>query len=232
MTGPGDCRRAAVSPLVPGPGPLLARHGLPPDEIEARSLALVEQLTGPALPADPAARRVAVMMLYAAGDPGMAGSVRIHPEAVEAGLRALRIGCTVAADVRMVAAAIESERLARTGVRVVCAIDQPRAAALAREHRITRVAAGMQLLASQLDGAVVAIGNAPTALLALLDAVDAGQARPALIIGTPVGLVAASEAKEELVRRTVPYVTVLGTRGGSAIAVAALNALLRMIGDP
>jgi precorrin-8X/cobalt-precorrin-8 methylmutase len=75
---------------------------------------------------------------------------------------------------------------------------------------------------------VVVVGNAPTALLALLDAVDEGRASPALVVGTPVGLVAAAEAKEELVQRAVPFITVLGTRGGSAIAAAALNALLRM----
>lgn len=220
---------ALASPAGPRPDSLLGRYGLPPSEIEARSLALVEQLAAPALPADRPARRVAVMMLYAAGDPALAASIRIQAGAVEAGLRALRSGCSLVADVRMVAAAIERERLARTGVRVVCAIDHPLAAELARRDGITRAAAAMQLLGPALDGAVVVVGNAPTALLALLDAIDAGQARPALIIGTPVGLVAASESKDELTRRSVPYITVLGTRGGSAMAVAALNALLRML---
>jgi precorrin-8X/cobalt-precorrin-8 methylmutase len=86
----------------------------------------------------------------------------------------------------------------------------------------------MLALADKLDGALVVVGNAPTALLALLDLVDAGRCRPALVIGTPVGLVAASEAKAELIQRDVPYLTVLGPRGGSAIAAAALNGLLRL----
>ena len=207
---------------------LLVRYGLPPAEIEARSLALMERLAGRDLPAEPGARRVAVMMLYAAGDPDLAGSIRVHPGAVEAGLAALRAGRLIVTDVRMVAAAVESERLARLGPAVRCAIDHPDAAQRARARGITRAAAAIELLESELDGALVAIGNAPTALLALLDAVDAGRVRPALIVGTPVGLIAAAESKEELIGREVPYVTVRGTRGGSAIAAAAVNALVRL----
>jgi precorrin-8X/cobalt-precorrin-8 methylmutase len=185
-------------------------------------------LAGAALPTDPDARRVAVMMLYATGDPDLAGSIRVHPGAVAAGLAALRGGRPIVTDVRMVAAAVESERLGRLGVTVRCAIDHPGAAARATARGITRAAAAMELLVPELEGALVAIGNAPTALLALLDAVDAGRAHPALIVGTPVGLVAAAESKEELMARTVPYVTVLGTRGGSAIAAAAVNAIVRI----
>ena len=205
---------------------LLARFGLPPAEIEARSLALVEERAGPLLPTEPLARRIAVMMLYATGDFALADRIRIGPSAPAAGLAALRRGCRIVTDVRMVAAAIEGGA-ARLGCAVVCAIDQPGAEASAAARGLTRTAAGMDLLADRLDDAVAVIGNAPTALLALLDAIDDGRTRPALIVGTPVGLVAAAESKEELTRRSVPYITVLGTRGGSAIAAAALNALLR-----
>jgi precorrin-8X/cobalt-precorrin-8 methylmutase len=206
---------------------LLQRYGLPPGEIEARSLAQVEQIAGAALPADPLARKVAVMMLYATGDPHLAAEIRVHPAAVEAGLEALRAGRPIVTDVRMVAAAVESAS-ARLGAEVFCAIDHPDAARVAAERGITRSAAGMELMAGRLDGAVAVIGNAPTALLVLLDLIDAGRASPALVVGTPVGLIAASESKQELVERSIPYVTVLGTRGGSAIAAAALNALLRL----
>ena len=207
---------------------LLARYGLPPAEIEAHSLALVQKLAGAALPSDPAARHAATMMLYATGDPDLAGAIRFHPAAIDSALAPLRAGCRVVVDVRMVAAAVERERLTRLGCELICAIEQPGVALAAGEHGTTQSAAAMQLLAHRLDGAVVVIGNAPTALLALLDAMDDGRARPALIIGTPVGLVAASEAKDELTRRSTPYITVLGTRGGSAIAAAALNALLKL----
>jgi precorrin-8X/cobalt-precorrin-8 methylmutase len=87
---------------------------------------------------------------------------------------------------------------------------------------------GIRLLKDHLGGALVAIGNAPTALLELLDLIDAGCAAPAAIVGMPVGLVAAAESKDELVRRATPYATVLGTRGGSPLAAAALNALLQL----
>jgi precorrin-8X/cobalt-precorrin-8 methylmutase len=216
--------------LAPRADGLLARLGLPPAEIEARSLALVERLADAALPPDGRARRVATMMLYACGDPDLASQIRIHPQAVEAGVEAIRAGHTVLADVRMVAAAIERGRLERYGCELICGLEQPAAEALAREWRTTRSAAGTLLLADRLDGAIAVIGNAPTALLALLDLVDEGRCRPALIIGTPVGLVAASESKEQLVRRQIPYVTVLGTRGGSALAAAAFNAVSRLVG--
>jgi precorrin-8X/cobalt-precorrin-8 methylmutase len=221
-------RPAGGAKLAPRVGGLLARLGLPPAEIEARSLAIVERRAAAALPPDERARRVATMMLYASGDPDLATQIRIHPRAVEAGLEAIRAGRSVIADVRMVAAAIERGRLERWGCQVTCGLEQPAAEALAREWRTTRSAAGTLLLADRLDGAIAVIGNAPTALLALLDLVDEGGCRPALIIGTPVGMVGASESKEQLVRRQIPYVTVLGTRGGSALGAAAFNAISRM----
>jgi precorrin-8X/cobalt-precorrin-8 methylmutase len=206
---------------------LLARYGLPPSEVEALSLRLVAEQAGAALPSDPAARRVAVAMLYATGDPALADRIVIHPVAVEAGVAALKAGCKIVTDVRMVAAAVEADS-ARLGAQVICAIDERGAEELARDRGLSRSAAGIDLLAERMVGAVVAVGSAPTALLALLDAVDVGRARPALIIGTPVGLVAASQAKDELARRPTPYITVLGTRGGSAMAAAALNVLLEL----
>jgi precorrin-8X/cobalt-precorrin-8 methylmutase len=206
---------------------LLARYGLPPAEIERRSLALVEAQAGAALPADPVARKVAVMMLYATGEPALAPQIRVGGGAVEAGLAALAAGRPICTDVRMVAAAIEPTST-RLGIEVRCWIDDPATVRYARERNMTRAAAAVQLHIGELHDAVVVIGNAPTALLALLDEVDAGRVQPALIVGVPVGLVAAAESKDELLKRAVPYVTVLGTRGGSAIAAAAINAILRL----
>ncbi|HEY0582289.1 MAG TPA: precorrin-8X methylmutase, partial [Chloroflexota bacterium] len=101
-------------------------------------------------------------------------------------------------------------------------------AAAAHTAGITRSAMGIRLLAARLGGAVVAIGNAPTALLELLDLIDSGYPAPAAIIGMPVGLVAAAESKDELAQRSTPYATVRGTRGGSPLAAAAVNALLEL----
>ena len=204
---------------------LLDRYGLPPAEIERLSLRRLEEVAGDALPEDPGARRLALRVLYAAGDPQLASALRIHPCAVSAGLQALRGGAPVVVDVGMVAAGL---RLARTGYPVIVAIEQPEAAELAAKAGITRAAAGTRLLLPRLGGCVVVIGNAPTALLALLDGIDAGAAPPGLIIGMPVGMVAAAESKAELLARGVPYLTLLGTRGGSPLAAAALNTLAEL----
>ena len=116
----------------------------------------------------------------------------------------------------------------RFGGPVFVAVSEPNVAVAARAAGITRSAMGMRLLKDHLAGALVTIGHAPTALLELLDLIDPGSPAPSAIVGMPVGLVAAAESKDELVRRTTPYVTVLGTRGGSPLAAAAVNALLQL----
>jgi precorrin-8X/cobalt-precorrin-8 methylmutase len=207
---------------------LLARFGLPPGEIERLSLARIERLAGPHLPADPGLRLVARRVLYAAGDPDLAQSVRLHPDLVAAGVAALRAGRPIVVDVSMVAAGLRGDTLRRFGCSVFVAVSEPNVAVAARAAGITRSAMGIRLLKDHLAGALVAIGNAPTALLELLDLIDAGSPAPAAIVGVPVGLVAAAESKDELMRRTTPYATVLGTRGGSPLAAAVVNALLQL----
>jgi precorrin-8X/cobalt-precorrin-8 methylmutase len=203
---------------------LIQQYGLPANEIERRSLAMVEA----AMPACSGwtsdAREVVKRMVYAGGDLGLAGLARIHPDAVSAGLQALRANASVVCDTRMVAAGLRP-----VGNPLHIAVDL--AAGLVPAHdplnmSTTRAAAGIGQLANELDGGIAVIGNAPTALLALLDLIDAGRCQPALIIGTPVGFVAAAESKIELMRRDLPYITVEGTRGGSPLAAAAFNALL------
>jgi precorrin-8X/cobalt-precorrin-8 methylmutase len=217
---------------VPGQS-LLARYGLPPAEIERLSLERVEQLAGPHLPTDAGLRQVARRALYAAGDPGLAESLRLHADLVTNGVRALRAGRPVIVDVSMVAAGLRGDALRRCGCRVFVAVSEPNVTSAACAAGITRSAMGIRLLREHLVGALVAIGNAPTALLELLDLIDAGQAGPAAIVGMPVGLVAAAESKDELIRRTTPYATVLGIRGGSPLAAAAVNVLLQLaIEDP
>ncbi len=209
-------------------GDLLARWGLPPDEIEARSLAYVEAALAERLPADPDARAVAVRMVYAAGDLTLAPGIHFHPCAVPAAVAALRARRPVVIDARMTAVAVEGGPLARLGCPLAVAVAAPGAAERARRDRTTRTAAGMALLAEQWAGGLVVVGTAPTALLALLDLVDAGASPPAAVVATPVGFVAAAEAKAELERRWLPCVLVRGTRGGAALAAAAVNALARL----
>ncbi len=217
---------------------LLERYRLPPGEIEGESFARIEGLlaeAGSALPADPAERQVILRLVHAAGDPALAGEVVLSRGAVAAGVAALRRGAGIFVDVRMAAAGIGSSLAEGLGCRVECLVDRPGAGELARRLGLTRAAAGVLAAGADLEGAVVAVGNAPTALLALLDLADGtspvpglGRVRPALVVGVPVGFVHAAEAKEELRRRHLPHLTVPGTRGGTPLAVAAVNALLRL----
>jgi precorrin-8X/cobalt-precorrin-8 methylmutase len=203
---------------------------LAPTEIERRSLAIIDGLVGAETRAQadwPVRRRI----IHATGDPAIADWLRVTSGAVAAGIEALRAGRPIVTDVRMVAVGINRRFADRLGCRVVCAIDDPAVADLAAAQRVTRGVATMRHLAALLPGAVVAIGNAPTALYALLDYLAAGKPPPSLVVGTPVGFVGAAESKAALVQHAegrVPYITVEGSRGGSAIAVAAVNALLRL----
>jgi precorrin-8X/cobalt-precorrin-8 methylmutase len=207
---------------------LVERYVLPPAEIEAASLRRVDEALGRLAGWGPEERQVVQRMVYAAGDLSLALLVHLHPEAIARGIAALRRGAPLVVDVRMVEAALDRRRLAELRCSLRCAIDVPTVASAAQAQNLPRAVVAMRSLAAELNGGIVVIGTAPTALLAVLDLVDAGEARPALIVGTPVGFTAAAEAKAELMRRSVPYVTVEGTRGGAALAAAATNAILRL----
>jgi precorrin-8X/cobalt-precorrin-8 methylmutase len=197
----------------------MQRYGLPPEEIERRSLALVEGAIPSCSGWTSDAREVVKRMVYAGGDLALAGLARIHPDAVDAGLQAIRANAPIVCDVRMVAAGL---RRCTNPLHVAVETAPPTAAG----ERTTRAARGMMALRQEVDGGIAVIGNAPTALLALLDLVDCGSCLPALIVATPVGFVAAAESKQELAKRDLPYITIEGTRGGSPLAAAAMNALL------
>lgn len=180
----------------------------------------------------PQEAKVCARIIHAAGDPDYAGLIRIHPQAVAAGCAALAGGCDVYTDVEMVRTGINKRRLAAYGGTVHCRIGEARVADMARRQGITRAMAAMRTYGAALDGAVVAVGNAPTALFALLDLMEQNGVKPALIVGVPVGFVGAREAKEALMAHAaVPYITVVGNKGGSPIAAAAVNALLYMLGE-
>jgi precorrin-8X/cobalt-precorrin-8 methylmutase len=212
-------------------GELLDRYGLPPAEIEARSLAYVEAQLGDRLPDDPSERAVAVRIVYAAGDLALVEALRFQSGAVAAAVGALRARRPVVVDVRMLGVAVETGPLARLGCRLHVGIAAPQAAERARIWGTTRAAAGMALLAAQWNDGLVAVGNAPTALLAVLDLLDAGCPPPAAIVGMPVGFVAAAEAKNALLGRGIPALSLAGTRGGAAVAAAAVNALGKLALD-
>ena len=169
---------------------------------------------------------VVVRMIHAAGLVGLEAHVRFTPGMAAAARTALRKGAPILCDARMVSEGITRARLPANN-QVVCTLDDPRVAALAQSMQTTRSAAALELWRPRLDGAVIAIGNAPTALFHLLNMLEDGDCpRPAAIIGCPVGFVGAAESKAALVAAPpAPALTVEGRLGGSAITVAAVNAL-------
>jgi precorrin-8X/cobalt-precorrin-8 methylmutase len=171
---------------------------------------------------------VAVRMIHACGQVEMAQHILFGGNLVAAGRGALAAGAPILCDAEMVARGITRARLP-TRNEVICTINDPRAAALATSQATTRSAAALDLWHDRLAGAVVAIGNAPTALFRLLDLIDAGAPKPAAILGIPVGFVGAAESKAALAAhpRGVPFLTVRGRSGGSAMTAAAVNALAR-----
>ena len=168
---------------------------------------------------------IVVRMIHASGMTDLPDLVRADPRLPHAVRQALVRKATVLVDSEMVQAGIIRRNLS-PGVETVCTLNTPAAREIGLSRRTTRSAAAVSLWAPQLSGSVVVIGNAPTALFALLELIDGGAKPPAAIIAMPVGFVGAVEAKEELAGnpRGIPYVTLLGRRGGSAMASAAFNA--------
>ena len=213
---------------------LVEKYALLPDEIDRQSLVMVaESLEGDESAAglSPAERYVLHRIVRAEGDPAIAGVVRFANGAVDVALHSLGKVRRVVTDVRMVQVGISRAALSRRGVETECLIDAPAVAERAARELTTRSVAAVRELAPQMDGAIIAIGNAPTALLALLDLIDSGRVSPAMVIGMPVGFVACPESKAELAARDVPHITILGRRGGSSAAAATVNALLDLLED-
>jgi precorrin-8X/cobalt-precorrin-8 methylmutase len=176
------------------------------------------------IPAD--LEKLAVRVIHACGMVDVVADLAFSPGAGAAGRAALANGAPILCDAKMVAFGITRARLPANNT-VVCTLDDPAVPTLARELGNTRSAAALELWRPHLEGSVVAIGNAPTALFHLIDMIQAGAPRPALILGMPVGFVGAAESKALLASAgiDVPYVVVHGRRGGSAMAAAAVNAL-------
>lgn len=194
-----------------------------PQAIEARSRVIIDRLIGDLpFPEKEIVRRI----IHATGDAGLAACTEIHPDAVRAAGRVFTGGRKIIVDVQMVKAGIDSRKAEQLGLEIYCAIDDPAVVRKAREKRLTRAMVAINALAGLIPGNLVAVGNAPTALEELIRLTKSGEVRPALVIGTPVGFVGAAEAKKALTRLDVPYITVHGTRGGSAVAVSIVNALL------
>lgn len=201
-----------------------------PQDIEAESFRIIEAELGPAGIASLPPREFQVLrrVIHATGDFSFADNIRFHPQAIDAGLAAIRSGKNILVDVNMAASGISQNLLKPFGGRIICRVHEPETAELARELGSTRSEAAM-LRAQEDNIGIVAVGNAPTALLKVMALIDEGRFKPDLVIGVPVGFVNAAESKELLSQASYPFVTALGRKGGTPVAVAALNALLRLV---
>ncbi len=212
-TTPDTARRDAARPL-------------PQHPIELESFAIIDSLLEPEDSNKPE-YQVVRRIVHTTGDPSLARAVMFSGGAVAAGVAALCSKSLIYCDVKMVAAGVEPTA-AGQGLPVACLVGEPGVAGLAGRENITRGAAAVRLAARDLDGAVVAIGNSPTALFELLGLAAGEGVRPALVVGVPVGFVGAAESKEALAASDLPHITIPGNRGGSTVAAAVVNALIRL----
>ncbi|MEW5422855.1 precorrin-8X methylmutase [Amorphus sp. 3PC139-8] len=194
------------------------------DEIYRRSFAIIRS-EADLSPWSGTAERVVVRMIHACGMTDLPADVAMSDDFAPAAEAALKAGAAILCDAKMVANGITRSRLPADNP-VICTLDDPSVPALATSLGTTRTAAAITLWETQLAGALVVVGNAPTALFRLLEMLDEGAPKPAAVIGIPVGFVGAAESKDALAADgRVPYLVVRGRRGGSAMAAAAVNAL-------
>jgi len=202
-------------------------HGL---DIETESLRIIDAETPEPRPFAGDQWAVVRRMIHTTADFEMLGLVRFHPRAVEAGLAALAAGATLVTDTEMARAGIPERRMIPLGCTVRCLMRDPEVLELSRRLGCTRARAAVDFAVERIAPEIYVIGNAPTALLRLLEHIEAGRAKPALIVGMPVGFVNAAESKDLLMAQdAVPYIAIKGRKGGSALAACAVNALAELV---
>jgi precorrin-8X/cobalt-precorrin-8 methylmutase len=195
-----------------------------PEMIEVKSFEMIDEEIGEHPFTEeqyPIVRRV----IHASADFELGKSLIFHPDAIQAGIHAIRSGKRVVADVQMVQVGVSKGRIEKYGGDVKVYISDPDVMAEAKRLDTTRAIISMRKAIKEADGGIYAIGNAPTALLELIRLIKEGEAKPGLIIGLPVGFVSAPESKEELAKLDIPFITNIGRKGGSTVTVAALNAI-------
>ena len=186
---------------------LVEKYALLPDEIDRLSIEVVEASLPDLQDLTPEERYVVFRVVRAEGDPEISKNVGFSPGAVSKGIAAVKAKAAVVTDVRMVEVGISKALLRKCGLTTHCQIDTPNTAERAKEDGTTRSVAAIRELAPYLNGAIAVVGNAPTALLALLDMIKDGEVSPALVIGMPVGFIACAESKAELAKVDVPYIS-------------------------
>jgi precorrin-8X/cobalt-precorrin-8 methylmutase len=198
-----------------------------PQEIEDKSFQIITEELGEH-PFTEEQFPVVQRVIHASADFELGRSLVFHPDAIRAGIEAIRSGKIVVADVQMVQVGISKNRIEKFGGEVKVYISDKDVMEEAKRLNTTRAIISMRKAVKEAEGGIFAIGNAPTALLELIRLVKEGEAKPGLIIGMPVGFVSAAESKEELAKLDVPFITNIGRKGGSPVTVAAVNALSLM----
>lgn len=195
-----------------------------PQMIEGKSFEMIDEEIGEH-PFTEEQYKVVQRAIHATADFEFGKSFLFHPDAIQAGIRAIRSGKKIVADVQMVQIGISKPRIEKYGCDVNVYISDPDVMEEAKRLDTTRAIISMRKAAKEADGAIYAIGNAPTALLELIRLIKEGKANPGLVIGLPVGFVSAAESKEELAKLDIPFITNIGRKGGSTATVAAVNAI-------
>ncbi|MDR1664397.1 MAG: precorrin-8X methylmutase [Clostridiales bacterium] len=203
---------------------------LKPEDIENRSFEIIKSELPYGL--DPALEPVILRVIHTTADFDYAGSVIASHGAVEKAVSLLRSGVKIISDTNMIKAGVDKTRLYALNSGIECFSGDGDVAEAARQQGMTRARAAMDKAASMNGPFIFAIGNAPTALLRIVELKTAGEYSPAFVIGVPVGFVNVTEAKEALTRSGIPFITALGRKGGSTVAVAVCNALLRLAAPP
>lgn len=199
-----------------------------PMEIEKRSFEIItDELGSKSFPEKEG--KIIKRMIHTSADFEYADITMIHPKAIEAALEALREGCKIYTDTRMAMAGINKNLLKKYNSEIYCLVDDPEVAKEAKEKGLTRSMIGIKKAINDSATKIFVIGNAPTALFILCEAMLENRSNPAVVIGVPVGFVGAAESKEELINSNTPYITTRGRKGGSTIAASIVNALLYML---
>ena len=201
-----------------------------PHEIEAKSFAIIDAEAGPHN-FSPDAWKIVRRMIHTTADFEYMEMVRISNNAVAAGIKAIRSGCTVITDTNMAKTGIRKNIISSFGGRCECFMADPQVGAQAKERGVTRAHVAVEKAAHMMKSGIYVVGNAPTALLHLLDMIENEKVDPALVVGLPVGFVNAAESKAALMETNIPYISNEGRKGGSNVAASVINALALIAGE-
>ena len=197
-----------------------------PGAIEKKSFAIIDSEVPEPRPFSGNEWLIVRRMIHTSADFEMLSLVKFHPDAVRKGIQALLGGCLIITDTEMARMGITSRRMESLGCSVKCFMNEKKVIERAAKEGITRAAAAADYALPMLNGSIFVVGNAPTALISLLDKLGGGPYKPALIVGMPVGFVNAAESKDLLMEQTnIPFITIKGRKGGSPLAATVVNQL-------